>query len=435
MPEFRNPVFHQELERIPTLEELDGVRGREIAGIEPVQERFTRLKNGEDFTVVRNNPNVVCSRDVSDFFVFINPSQGDTVMTVTAPHWRTVTEPGIQASMALPDNRGGGQEREYFYAANTKGVGYVKPSAKHLPFDNYVKWDIQDESGEHDEGRKVLGLSSAHDYAKGDIMQKSTNLLEQGLRTEAYWGVAEMKRLCYQGQKVEISALKRKGVIPKEKTYQPYQAVRLLKTNGRIAEAAEAPERGPQLFGEAFEVFNKEIRDKKLQIPEITLGEAHSEKRYFLEFFRRMGSNMAVLLNVGFSHFRIHSANVTLAAEIGDIGTMGPWDAEDKIDFTKDYNGVPRTYLKDMRDIAYDLSILLKAGKKNNMATGERESLVQAYMEGFDQSYKPSAVESHRVNPQNAKRWAEKIITTVIKDGVKLAPLQSRQVEEWGITI
>ena len=421
-----------EIKHQPTLEELDAVSGREIAGIAPVREKFLGLRESIDISIEETNP-LVSGNGLSGNFLFISPSSGKEERTVEAPHWRSISTPAIHAEVALSQG-----QKEFFYEANTKGCGYLKPSAKGFRFEKYDHWHIVDESGEHDEGYKVLGLSSRDDYFTygGDILQKANRLLEAGLRTECYYQIAKVDRLPFQGQMLTIAELKKRGVIPKRKGYQPYEAVRLLKTNSRVEEAYQSPERARELFERAFTAFNQETKDKNLPSPQLNIESPEHQRVYLQEYFRNMGHNMAVLLNVGYSHFRLHASNLTMAAEVCDVGTLGPWNEEDDERFTKMYNGVCRGHLKDMRDICNGLKLLLEAaGREGLNPGGRRDYLRQAFFEGFNGILDTAAVDRGGNSGQNARRWMEQIFETMLIQNRNLTGLQRGEVESWGISI
>lgn len=423
--DFIEPSMRQQ----PTLEELDGFKGREIAGIKPVAEHFSQLEIERDFAMVAQNPYVTVNDDAAEnHFLFINPTNGNKTLTIEAPHWRVISENNVPAIIQLPSGR-----KDFFYTSTTKGVGYLKPTAKGYNFDGYSRWYVDDEAEEHDMGYKVLGFSSEADYDKGKIMEKSNFLLESGLRTECYWGVAQMKRLPYKGEFKTIEELKQAGQIPDLAEYRPCQAVRLLKTNHRIEEAYKAPERAAELFVDAFAVFNMEAKDKRLDSLELKIGNPEHEKIFFQVFFERMGENAATLLNIGYTHYRLHSANITLAAEVGDVGTMGPWDEEDDDRFTKKYNGVPRACLKDMRDICYGLRFLTDAAQTAGLEVGEDTDLKDFFLKGFNKVADTSKMRGKGITAIGAKRWMDAIITKIIIDRGQLASLQKYEVEDWDI--
>src|SRR3989344_3078587 len=106
-----------------TLEELDGVSGREIAGIPSRSENFVHLEDGDDYDALRENEDVVCDRSIRDFFLFLSPTIGTVRGLIEAPHWRSLTTEGIRAHIDLGSDD---STRDFFYVANTKGCGYLK---------------------------------------------------------------------------------------------------------------------------------------------------------------------------------------------------------------------------------------------------------------------------------------------------------------------
>ena len=172
-----------------------------------------------------------------------------------------------------------------------------------------------------------------------------------------------------------------------------------------------------------------------LPFPEIQIGNKEHERIYFKEFFRRMGQNMATLLNIGYIHFYLHSSNVTMAAEIADIGTVGHYSKmKDKV-WAKSYNGVPLPHIKDMRDVVYGLRYLMKAGKAADMHTGKRQDVADAFMEGFDAAFGASKAQEQGTDPSKARAWMRKIIDTVIVQRENLPSLLYNEVEDWGVEI
>ena len=428
-----NQLFEQPKNR-PTLEEVDNVSGREIEGIESKPEKFLKLEEGTDFEVVKKNELVVSDHDLEDFIVFISPSSGTETKTVEAPHWRAINDSDVHSSIELT-RPGESTITDHFYGVSTKGIGYLKPTAKGLNIEDYDSWAVKDKEGVNDRGYKVLGLISKEEAEGGHLVEKSERLVGLGLRTELYWGMAELKRLPFQGQMMTVDELRDKKVISPRKDYTPYEVVRLFKMNNRIAEASQSDERRLELFKKAFEVFNRETQDKGLTLPEISIGNPEQEKIFFEEFFNRMGQNMATLLNIGHDHGYMHSANVTLAAEIADVGTISPWQEEKDKDKIKKYSGVRRSHLKDMRDMSYGLRMLLKAAKQAGLNSGDRIALQQAFFEGFDSIFDIKRVKAQKTDPNNAKLWMEKIFSTVIMEGGNLPPLLHNEVEDWGINV
>lgn len=417
-----------------TLEEIDNVSGREIEGIESRPEKFLPLEEGTDFTMVKKNEHVSSDHDLKDFIVFISPSFGTETKIVEAPHWRAINDGDVHSSIEIPEPDQL-PHKDYFYGVSTKGIGYLKPTAKGLNIEDYDSWAVKDKEGVNDRGYKVLGLISKEEAEGGHLAEKSERLIGLGLRTELYWGMAELKRLPFRGQMMAVDELRDKKVISPRKDYTPYEVVRLFKMNNRIAEASQSDERRLELFKKAFDVFNKEAQDKDLALPEVVVGNPEQEQIFFKEFFSRMGQNMATLLNIGHDHGYMHSANVTLAAEIADVGTISPWQEEKDKDKIKKYSGVRRSHLKDMRDMCYGLRMLLKAARQAGLDSGDRDSLSQSFFEGFDGIFDTQKVKAQKTNPEKAHLWMEKIFDTVIVKGENLPPLLHNEVEDWDINI
>lgn len=418
-----------------------GWSGRSIEGLRVTPERFSLLQEGRDYEVVEKNGAISAERPLTDFFVFINPTTGEQERRIEPPHWRTVSDAPMHATFTMR-KKGATEfydEMLHFYDVNTKGVGYLKPSVKGENVDSYDTWVQEDQKQEQDFGHKVKGLSSKDDYwSHGSILNRSQYLAQQGLRTEVYWGVAKLKQLWYKGALRSIDSLRAEGVILPRRDYQPHMAVRLLKTNSRIAEAWKGGEgRAKELFKKAFEVFNKERADAGLEVPELTWGDKKSEQVYFLEFFRRMGENMAVLLNTGYSHYHIHSANVTLAAEIVDVGSASYWKLDpNNGPLQKKYGGVRGTHIKDMRDMVYNLKYLRLAGREAGISRPDREECKDTFFEGFDRSLRGDHVKKiEKTDPAKAREWLEKIFDAVVLENKRLAPLLHNELKSWPIEV
>lgn len=419
---------------VPTLEELDNVSGREIEGIESKQEKFLKLKEGEDFEVIQKNEKIVSDHDLADFMVFISPSTGEETKTVEAPHWRAINDSNVHSSIEL-NSESSVRTKEYFYGVSTKGIGYLKPTAKNINIEDYDSWTVDDKEGVNDRGYKVLGLISKEEAVGGSLIEKSERLVSLGLRTELYWGMSELKRIPYKGKLLTVDELRKLKVISPRKDYVPYEVVRLFKMNNRIAEASKSDERRTELFKNAFDVFNKEAKDKSLDLPEISIGNPDQEKIFFAEFFKRMGKNMATLLNNGLDHGYMHSANVTLAAEIADVGTIDSWKQEKNAVNTKRYGDVRRAHLKDMRDMCYGIRMLLKAGKQAGLSVGDREDLRDEFFAGFNETFIDEMVTKEKTDPKKAKEWMKKIFDKVIVEGGNLPALLHYDVEDWDISV
>lgn len=432
-----------EFPRPHSVEELDNTTGREIEGLESRPERFSRLIRDKDYAISQINLDVQCDHDFSEFFLFVNPSNGTETRMVHAPHWRAVVTEDIQSQVRV--HRPGGVDAfEPFYQVSTKGVGYLKPTLRDENLEERDTW-IKPNDSEGDFGSKMLGLSSEVEFVTNDIIAKSRKFLDEGLRTEAYWAVARLRNVYYKGELTSIEELRRKDVILRRRDYKPHMAVRLLKIDQRIEEARYAEERRSEIFENAFEIFNRETRDKGLSFPELDIKKVEHQKIFFHEYFRRMGQNMAVLLNLGYSHFRLHSSNITLAAEIIDIGTMTHWteDGDDPV-FMKEYSGVRRAHIKDMRDIVRALKKFKMAAKKAGLKVGDNQTLKASFLDGFESKIDVEKVTNkQKTNVANAKKWLDAIFQASIIDGKKLAALlhdgdpDNLQVIEnqWGISI
>ena len=144
---------------------------------------------------------------------------------------------------------------------------------------------------------------------------------------------------------------------------------------------------------------------------------------------------MATLLNMGSAHSYLHSSNVTMAAEIVDVGTIGHYSAEKIKDLIQIHHGVRRAHLKDMRDIAYDLRYLLGAGTTAELHTGKREDLARVFMDGFSFVLNSSQAQAQETDPVKARAWMQKIIDTVIVQRENLHSLSYHDVEDWDIEI
>ena len=246
---FEQPVYK------PTLEELDGISGREIESVESRSEKFLHLEKGTDFEVRKKNGRVVSDRNLEDFIVFISPGSGTESKIVEAPHWRAINDSDVRSSIEI-SNPDGSVSKDHFYGVSTKGIGYLKPTVKGLNIEDYDSWAVQDKEGVNDRGYKVLGLISKEEVEGGSLVEKSERLIGLGLRTELYWGTAELKRLPFRGQMMTINEMRDKNIISPKKTYTPYEVVRLFKMNNRIAEASQSDERRLELFKKAFDFFN-----------------------------------------------------------------------------------------------------------------------------------------------------------------------------------
>lgn len=423
-PQTEQPIKDRTQEFISN---FDQTQGREIKGLPPQEERFSILKNGIDYNIVSFNQEIHCSKPVTDFFLFINPSGGEEERTIEAPHWRSVNSENIKAQY----------KNDYFYCANTKGCGFLKPTLKGINFEDFSTWTRTLRKGQRveDYDNQVLGILNKYDIAseKGYVLDRSQYLVEKGLRTELFWAIAKLEKAYFRGNIKTITELRNLGIFPKRLDFNPFIAIRLLKINNRIAEAKEA-DNSYQLFIKSFEIFNKETQDKKLNFPILHIKNNEHQKIFTNEFFKRIGQNLAILLNEGYIHYNLHSSNITLAGEIVDIGTMThhKFDYEEE-ERTKKYAGVKRGHIKDMRDICYSLKIFLKAMKKNNLTIPKNNEFKSAFFEGFGKKIEKNKVLSQGNNFEESKNWIEKIFNKIIIQNGSLLSLKHYEIEDWNI--
>ena len=100
-----------------------------------------------------------------------------------------------------------------------------------------------------------------------------------------------------------------------------------------------------------------------------------------------MGTNLAVLNNLGYCDWHLHSSNVTMASEIADIGVM--FDAKsvkEQEDSKPIAHGVRVGYIKDMRDTAYTLATMLRKAEKLGIVIGDRNELFEACIHRFNET-------------------------------------------------
>ncbi len=418
--EFMN--FFTKKETAPKFElsSLD-IKGREIAGLESKPEKFSILEKNIDYHVLVQNNEIKTTTSLEEQFVFVNPTGGTETKMVEAPHWRTISNEGIHAVYESAD------KPEYYYTSNIKGVGYLKPTLKGgYSLDEYEDWKRTDEGG----NKVAYGIADNRDFfiKNNNLVDRTKELTKGGLRTELFWAVADLSNVYYKGAKTPVSKLRSMNVIPKDPSYQLEMAVRLLKTNTRIAEVKDAePEKAKELFTKAFDVFNKETQDKKLDLPQISLGDPESEQIYFREFFKRMGENVAVFQNLDYIGTQIHSANVTLAAEIVDTGGY-----QKKSEFmgnkemVEEYRNIARGALKDMRDVSYDLKYLLAAGKKIEMSIPQIDELVAEYITAFKNKLNK--------NIETLEQAITAITTAVLIEEKHLGALKhGTKIEDWKV--
>lgn len=410
------------------LSDLD-VKGREISGLEPKLERFSRLPE-EQVETLAVNGKIRCNIDLRETMLFVHPQGGDVRRLVAPPHWRSVTQEGVEASVETKHGR------EHYYEANTKGIGYLKPTVKGgRNLDAYANWVRLDEYGL----KGGYGLADHEDFfdSKGaDLVKRTKQLTDLGLRTELYWMIGKLKSVYYQGQLVSVQSLREQGVIPSATQYRPEIGVRLMKTNTRIAEVAESDiPRAKHLLAQAYEVFNKETKDKDLPYLQLTPGEPQSDALFFKVFAQRMGENLAVLVNNGYIGWHLHSANTTMAAEIVDVGPVMTWRDDHSEEGMEVFNGVRRATLKDLRDIAYSLRMLYQAGRKLGASPGSAEEFCDAFTRAFDQLLDDTGLEKKQKTQANDLRnAARRIFQSVLVENKKLGAIKhGYDVTDWNI--
>jgi len=444
--EFQNIEPAQpEADKPEMIQDIESGSGREIEGLESKLVSFSVLEKGRDYDITESNERVHSEHQPEEYFVFINPKKGTEQKMVNAPHWRTISS---EAKTTVDVRYNNGTElvnrSEPFYVVNTKGVGYLKDILKDMDFDERNTWIKKTSWGEFfgPEGNiRLLGLAASLEF--DDIIQKSQFLLENGLRTEAYWAIGNLHNVYYKGELTSIQELRDENVIIKRKDNKPAEALRLLKTNNRIEEAMLAlPERRMEIFRNAFDVYNQEKADKGSTDQPLSIEEKYDQRKFFADFFERMGSNMAVILNLGYYFGGLHSSNISMAAEVADIGPADHWSLEkDNLFVCKDYNGVRRGHLKDMRDIAHSLRRLVRAARGLDLHTGSPESLVKSFMDGFDQRLTSKKIKEIQKNdPEAMRKWMLAIINRLVVEKKRLPGLlhddELNVIEnDWGIEI
>lgn len=184
-------------ESVPKLESLD-VKGRDIEGLEPAPEKFSVLEPGLDWKVESVCPELKTNIDLERSMIFVNPSGGDVSLDITAPHWRSVTKKEVTASLETEHGL------EYFYEANVKGCGYLKPTVKGKhTFEEYNDWNRVNEY----EAAGAYGLADREEFLNknGNIINHTKNLIDHGLRTEMYGAWGKLKKCLLQGKESTCS--------------------------------------------------------------------------------------------------------------------------------------------------------------------------------------------------------------------------------------
>ena len=148
-----------------------------------------------------------------------------------------------------------------------------------------------------------------------------------------------------------------------------------------------------------------------------------------------MGENLAALQNVGFIGWHMHSANVTLAAEIADIGSYEHFSYYgDDLEHNQAYSGVRRGTLKDMRDFAGDLELLLSAAQRLGFSAGTRAELVKAYYDAFQAALDEKKLEAELVKKSDLIAANRKIADAILLKGKRLSGLKKGfEIEDWGL--
>ncbi len=266
-------------------------------------------------------------------------------------------------------------------------------------------------------------------------MDKSMFLHSQGLRTEVYWAVQKLERIPYKGKMVDVKKLKEKGIIPSHRLYRPYVAERLMKTNSRIEEIYRSQERRQELFESMFETYNAEAKLKNLQI--LDPKKKNDQKKFQEIFAERMGKNLAVLFETGYMHLALHSSNITLAAEIADIGPMThvSSDEQNKLGWNEMHNGLNLGHIKDIRDVCQGLKYLRSSFEKLFESRLNRDEYVKFLVQGVTEQLKISDKEISDDRKKAFILWVEKIANIRFVEGRNLPSLSNNTIDTWGIDI
>lgn len=406
-------------ELVPHPVRFDNTKGREIAGLPIVPEGFSRLETGRDYDPTVTNESVVCGRPVADFFYFINPTKGEHRLDIVPPHWRSITEEDVDGHITLDADHS-----LPFYAVNTKGAGFMKPSAEGIRVDDYDTFVRL-------KGDENLGLAGASEF--DHIVERTMALARAGLRSEVFWGVGFLKKIIFRGERKKIRTLVDQGVITIKDDSWPYMGVRVMKCNGRIQELDDATERRSELFQHAIKIFNREIKDLGLDIPTVEYDHPETHPTFFKTFASRLGHNVAVLLNTGVRHGNLHSANISLAAEVLDLTTVQKVAKQEESDPKNVYRGLSQEYLKDMRDMVYSLNRLLDGSKKLGVNVPDARTIAKSFLDGFSQAADEEAMNQQGIRMADAQHWMEKIVTHVIIKGLRLPSLKQNTIDSWSI--
>ena len=415
-------------ENTPKLEELD-VKGRDIEGLKPKNEMFSRLEADTDWKVESVCSDLESSIKLEDSMFFINPSNGDVSLKVEAPHWRSITQEEIMSKMETELGT------EYFYEANVKGCGYLKPTLKGChSIEEYDDWH---RTNEYD----ILGAYGLADRSEffnkeGNIISHTKYLIEHGLRTEMYGAWGKLRNLYYQGKKISVQELRDLNVIPNSKDLVPAIGLRFLKTNTRAAEFTDqSDDLSRQFIANAFETFNRESVDKKLDLPVANIEDKTTHPTFFSTFLERMGRNLAVLNNLGYSDWHLHSSNITMAAEIADIGVI--YDAKyvkERDDSKGIVNGVRIGYIKDMRDTGYTIATMLRRAEELGFNIGNRNELYQSCLKGFEENVNSLMIKSsQKAKSEDHVKLFSYIMKRSIVDNSPLPSIKKVSPSDWKI--
>jgi hypothetical protein len=148
-----------------------------------------------------------------------------------------------------------------------------------------------------------------------------------------------------------------------------------------------------------------------------------------------MGANLAVLNNLGYSDWHLHSSNVTMASEIADIGVM--FDAKtvkEQEDSKPIAHGVRIGYIKDMRDTAYTLATMLRKAEKLDLAIGDREELFEACVHGFNETLLDKDIKkTQKALSNDHKKLFEYIMRKSIVDNTPLSSIKKVDPSTWSL--
>lgn len=465
--QIKSPEAPEDIERHP--DEFAALKGREIAGLPVRKETFLVLAPGRDYEGAQLNSSVESNCDWSRLIAFIYPgideSQYDDVISldIKAPHWRSVSFTGKEPESAFVAKYLSG----YYFNANIKGCGFTKPSVKeghHLS--QYETWTpTEARFGNNFVHFHTLGIAPGQefllsglpvDFKDNSIVTFSKYLAESGIRTELYWSVVRLKKIPYQGEIYSVEQLKQIGVLPDYDDFEPHIGVRLFRTNTRIAEALDSEERRASIFHEALNVYGLERNMEQGLVneygalindnPEESKNlfdplNKEDQKEFFMNFCYRLGKNLGLLISDGFSHKGLHSANITMAAEYADIGTMTHLDCFSTAD-RKKYFGVHQAFLKDIRDSAFCIKLLRKAAVEHNnpkdpnsyiseigsLELGSKDQWFSSFMRAFEDNLDQGGLEELTIKKEDLVSIANRIFRGLFIDDLKFKGLRTGKI-------